>query len=86
MENKNQHKSLTIIFKDLELDPLRYFDAELHIDEVSKTYVIDAIIQLPLNEPDPDDETSEVQYGYFKIRERVDIESVLRIYTLDESK
>ena len=80
----NQHKSITVIFKDEKHEPIRYADATIGIEHATNSYIIEAIIQLPLNEPT--DENEDVQYGYFKVRERIAMFEVLRVYTLDESK
>ena len=80
-----QHKNVTVIFKDKDLEPIRYADAIINIDPSTNSYVIQTIIQLPLNEPEEGSD-EPIQYGYFKIVERIDIDSVLRLYTLDESR
>jgi hypothetical protein len=80
----NQHKSITVIFKDEKHEPLRYADATIGIETATNSYLIEAILQLPLNEKVNEDD--KVEYGYFKVRERVAISEVLRVYTLDESK
>jgi hypothetical protein len=85
METKNTtHKSITVIFKDSNREPIRYADATIGIEEVTESYVISAIIQLQLNEKVNDDDV--IQYGYFKVIERIAMSEVLRVYTLDESK
>ena len=86
MENLKKHEIVNIIFKDEKNPPLHYTDAELSIDSSTDSYVVKAIVELPIEEPDPENPNKPIPTKYFNITERIARHEVLRVYTLNTCK
>lgn len=86
METLNKHEIVNIIFRDEKHPPLHYTDAELSIDSSTDSYVVKAIVELPIEESDPENPNKPIPTKYFNIIERIARHEVLRIYTLDTCK
>lgn len=82
MENKEPKREHIINVELIhgESKTLHYVDAILAVDNSTKSYVIDCIMELPLTS----EENSEK--GYFNVLERIPFDNVARIYTLNPSK
>ncbi len=77
---KHKDQIINIELKSGTTPVLHYTDATLSIDSSIGCYVVEAIVQLPVSE----EENAEKKY--FHLVERLPFDSVLRIYTLNESR
>lgn len=75
-----ENQIINVVLNDSNNTQLSYYDASLVIETATQSYVIDAIVQIPASQ----DENAETKP--YHLIERIPFHSVLRIYTLDETK